>query len=78
MKPIIIRKPKFMRNETVMMTHMNAAEKLIEMSERPNISTDQRIALMNDAFECVKNAAKADGFLSVGDMKKWYKLRTTT
>ena len=78
MKTIIIRKPKFLRDDNGMSTYLNIAKTISKEACRPELTTEQRIALMSQAGECINDAAKAGGFRNVSDMGKWMARQITT
>ena len=71
MKTIIIRKPKFMRNDVGMKDYLNVAGILSKEANRSELTLDQQVTFLKEAGECLNKAAKAGGFFSVGDMHKW-------
>ena len=71
MKTIIIRKPKFMRNDDGMKTYLNVAETISKEACRPELTTEQRFDLLRKVGECMDKAAKAGGFRNINDMGKW-------
>lgn len=71
MKTIIIRKPKFMRNDVAMKTYIGVAATITNEADRPDLTLDQQVDFLKKAGECLNKAAEAGGFLSVGDMQKW-------
>jgi hypothetical protein len=76
MKPIIIRKPKFMRNDGLMLGWMKCAQACTNtMSKTKNL--DEQVKMLKQAGECINNAAKAGGFFSTKDYIKWLKLHDT-
>ena len=78
MKPIIIRKPKFMRSDDIMKLYIDVAEAISKEACRPDLTLEQQFELLKKVGECLNKAAKAGGFRSVGDMCKWIELQTTT
>lgn len=78
MKPIIIRKPKFMRSDDVMETYINIANTISKEACRPELTPDQRVYFLKRVGDCLKKAAKAGGFRNVSDMHKWMELHKTT
>lgn len=77
MKPIIIRKPKFMRSDSVMKTYIDVAATISEEAARPELTPEQQYEFLRKVGECLNKAAKAGGFRNVGDMCKWIELQTT-
>ena len=71
MKTIIIRKPKFMRNDVGMKNYLDVATTITKEANRPELTLDQKVDFLKKAGECLNKAAKAGGFFSVGDMRKW-------
>ena len=71
MKSTIIRKPKFMRSETAMLTYMDVAKTIIKELDRPGLSTTGKYDLLMKLNRCFKGAAKAGGFFSVRDFLRW-------
>ena len=78
MKPIIIRKPKFMRSDSVMRTYIDVAETISKEACRPELTPEQRYDFLKKVGECLNKAAEAGGFRNAGDMHKWMGLQTTT
>ena len=78
MKPIIIRKPKFMRSDGIMKLYIDVAEAISKEACRPDLTLEQQFELLKKVGECLNKAAKAGGFRSVGDMCKWIELQATT
>ena len=78
MKPIIIRKPKFMRSDGIMKLYIDVAEAISKEACRPDLTLEQQFELLKKVGECLNKAAKAGGFRSVGDMCKWIASQTTT
>lgn len=77
MKPIIIRKPKFMRSDNLMKIYIDVAETISKEACRPELTTEQSYYFLKRAGECLNKAAKAGGFRNVGDMHRWMELQTT-
>jgi hypothetical protein len=73
MKPIIIRKPKFMRNDEAMWTYIQVANAIGKEACKPDITLDQQFSLLIKECKCLKKAAKAGGFRNMNDMYKWLK-----
>lgn len=71
MNTIIIRKPKFMRNDDAMKTYLSVAATITKEAARPEMTPDQQVSFLKKAGECLNKAAKAGGFRNVGDMHKW-------
>ena len=72
MTTLVFRKPEFMRSDIAMREYLNVAEAILkEVDKTQNI--DERYYFMTRAFDCIKKAAKAGGFLSVDDLFKWLK-----
>lgn len=76
MKNIIIRKPKFMRSDSVMKTYIDVAETISKEACRPELTPEQRYDFLKRVGECLNKAAKAGGFRNVGDMCKWMELQS--
>lgn len=77
MKPIIIRKPKFMRSDRAMKTYIEVAENISKEACRPELTPEESYELLKIVGECLNEAAKAGGFRNVGDMEKWMKSQIT-
>ena len=77
MKPIIIRKPKFMRSDSVMKTYIDVAESISKEAAKPELTPEQQYELLKKLGECLNKAAEAGGFRNVSDMQKWMELQTT-
>lgn len=77
MKTIIIRKPKFMRNDDVMRTYISVAETISKEACRPERTTEQRFELLSKVSEYMGEAAKAGGFRNISDMCRWMARNTT-
>lgn len=71
MNSIIIRKPKFMRNDAVMWLNLKVAAIIAEQAARPELTTEQQYELLAKISKPLNNAAKAGGFFSVKDFNKW-------
>ena len=78
MKPIIIRKPKFMRSDITMKSYIDVAAVIGKEACRPELNTDQQYELLKKVGECLNKAAEAGGFRNVGEMHKWMELQKTT
>lgn len=78
MKPIIIRKPKFMRSDRVMKTYIDVADTITKEACRPELTPEQRYDFLVQVGVCLNKAAAAGGFISVGDMYKWMESQATT
>lgn len=76
MKTIIIRKPKFMRNDIGMKTYIDVAETISKEACRPELSPEQRYDLLKKVGECLNEAVKAGGFLRTKDFLKWMELHS--
>lgn len=70
-KTIIIRKPKFMRNDDVMKTYINVAKSIAKCMDETECTSDQKYEMLKEVGECINKAAKAGGFLSTKDFNKW-------
>ncbi len=77
MKTIIIRKPKFMRNDVAMKTYIDVANTISNEACRPELTSSQRLELLIKVGECLNEAAKAGGFLNVSDFSKWMGIQAT-
>ena len=77
MKPIIIRKPKFMRNDAGMDAYLFVFKTIEHQLRRPAITPKLRSDLMRKRDECLHKAAKAGGFRNVDDLNKWLKAKAT-
>lgn len=73
MKPIILRKPKFMRDDSAMKMYIDVANTISNEMCRPELTSSQRLELLCEIGNCIRNAAKAGGFRNVGDMHKYLK-----
>lgn len=71
MKPIIIRKPKFMRNDKAMWLQLSIATSIMEVACKPDVTPEHQVDLLKKAGKCLNDAAKAGGFFNVSDMHKW-------
>ena len=73
MKPIIFRKPKFMRSDLAMKTYMQVAESIARMVliHESRMTMDETLEYYCKVGECINKAAKAGGFLSTKDFIKW-------
>lgn len=71
MKTIIFRKPKFMRNESVMQTYIDVANAISKTIDDPKLELDQRYVLSKKMGECLNKAAKAGGFFRTKDFINW-------
>ena len=69
---MIIRKPKFMRDDSVMRTLIDVAAVFSTEACRPEITLEQKVYLLMEAGKCLNRAAKAGGFFSAKDMYKYY------
>lgn len=77
MKPIIIRKPSFMRNDIAMKAYIEVADVISKEACRPDLSPEQRVEFLRICGECVNKAAEAGGFRNAGDMYKWLESQKT-
>ena len=68
---IIIRKPKFMRNEAVMIAYMKCANSFGSVLTSQDVTLDEQYETMKKIGECINEAAKAGGFFSTKDFIKW-------
>jgi hypothetical protein len=73
---IIIRKPKFMRSDIAMQAQLTIANALSELACMPEVTPEERYEYLKKTGECLNKAAKAGGFLNVGDMCKWMELHS--
>lgn len=71
MNSIIIRKPKFMRNDDAMWLHLKVAAIIAEQAAKPGLTTEQQYELLSKVSKPLNYAAKAGGFFSVKDFNKW-------
>lgn len=78
MKPIIIRKPKFMRSDIAMKSYIHVAAVISEEACRPELTTDQQYELLKKVGECLNKASEAGGFQNAGEMYKWMESQQTT
>jgi hypothetical protein len=76
-KPIIIRKPKFMRSEFACAANMLCAKTFMAMSTQSDLTTDERYDLIKKSGECINKAAKAGGFFRTKDFIKWCNANNT-
>lgn len=78
MKPIIIRKPKFMRSDGIMKLYIDVAEAISKEACRPDLTPEQQFELLKKVGECLNKAAKAGGTFSTrNDIKhfcEWLKM----
>lgn len=74
----IIRKPKFMRNDSVMITYIDVARSISEVMCRSELTLDEKYDLMKALGECLNKASKAGGFLSTMDFVKWMNRQINT
>ena len=74
MKKIIIRKPKFMRNDEGMKAYIRVAESISEEVGKAD-SIDEQYCLLKQMGECINEAARAGGFFSTEDFIKWMNLQ---
>lgn len=72
---IIIRKPKFMRNEAVMIACMKCANSFGSVLTSQDVALDEQYETMKKIGECINEAAKAGGFFSTKDFIKWMEKR---
>ena len=70
MKPIIIRKPSFMRNDIAMKTYIKVADIISKEACKPDVSPEERVEFLRQCGECLNKAAEAGGFLNTGDRYK--------
>ena len=78
MKPIIIRKPKFMRSDIGMQAYLDVATTISKEAARPELTPEQQYHFLRRVGECLNKAAKAGGFRNVGDMYKWLESHKNT
>ena len=78
MKPIIIRKPKFMRNDIGMWAYLKTASTISNEACRPELTPEQHYEFLKKAGVCLNKAAEAGGFRNAGDMHKWLESQKTT
>lgn len=71
MKTLIIRKPKFMRDDRAMLMWVNIAELVTKEMDNPELTLDQKFDLLTKLGECFSNAAKVGGFLRRRDFINW-------
>lgn len=71
MTNIIIRKPKFMRSDSVAALYLMIAESMAESLTRPGLSVDEQYDVLKTIGECTNKAAKAAGFFRTKDFIKW-------
>lgn len=71
MKHIIIRKPKFMRNDELMHEWIKIAQNIQKQIKESDTTESQYIDLWNGWWHCIHNAAKAGGFFSKDSFMRW-------
>lgn len=71
MKTPIIRRPKFMRNDHRMTVNLTIAETLRTIMRESDMTLEEQYEMCETIRDCMKKAAKAGGFLSVGDLLRW-------
>lgn len=75
MNTMIIRKPKFMRNDALAKTYLEIAETMVRCTDTPDITTDDRYEMLKKCGEFLNKASKAAGFFRTKDFIKWNETR---
>lgn len=75
MENIIIRKPKFMRDEATMATWVTVAESFSKEMNKPDLTLEMKSDLLVRIGYCLSEAAKAGGFFSTKDFCRWMNKR---
>ena len=78
MKKLILRKPKWMRNDQAMRDMITLAYTIIEPLGITYKSVDEEMWIMAKAGECIKQAAKYGGFFTVEAFIKYMKAHPET
>lgn len=71
MKTPIIRKPKFMRNETAMQVNLTIVGTISTIMRESDLTLDEQYEMLDIIRDCLKKAAKAGGFLNTRDLLRW-------
>ena len=70
MKTIIIRKPKFMRDDNAMRAYIKVYCAMVNSMD-DNASLEDTIDDLSESAKILNKAAKAGGFLSTKDFLRW-------
>lgn len=71
---MIIRKPKFMRNELLMQQMIEAAQDIQrQIGSCEPMMDSQYVDLWDNWWHCIRIAAKAGGFFNLDDFREWTK-----
>lgn len=71
MNTLVLRKPKFMRDDIRMAMHMDTIDMLINKLYDPNLPLGHRYELIKEMNDCIDMAVEAGGFMNVGEFIKW-------
>ena len=78
MKTLIIRKPRFMREDGSMKLYTEIAMGIIEQINRPETPWLERYELMKRLEEHLDKAATSGGFFNTKDFLRWMDEQNTT
>ena len=78
MKPVFIRKPRFMREDGSMKLYTEIAMGIIDQIHRPETTWLERYELMERLKEHLDKAAEAGGFFSTKEFLRWMDSQQTT
>ena len=70
MKTIMLRKPKFMRDEAVMAAYMTVASSMAKEATKTQ-DVEKQYEFLNRAGEYMNKASEAGGFFRTKDFFKW-------
>jgi hypothetical protein len=71
MNTLVLRKPKFMRDDIRMATHMDTIDMLSNKLSNPDLTLGERYELLIEINNCIDMAVEAGGFMNVGEFIKW-------
>lgn len=73
MKNIIIRKPKFMRNDKLMHEWIQIAQNIQKQIKENELMDSLYADLWDSWWNCIRSATKAGGFFNVDSFMEWTK-----
>ena len=68
---IIIRKPKFLRDDEAMALYISIANEAAKVATMDGITLEHKYEMLRQAGKMINMAAKAGGFFSTRDMSRW-------
>ena len=70
-KTLVMRKPKFCRNDVAMRTYIETADVLCMRISGANMPLVEKYEMLKRIDECWEKAAEAGGFFNTNDFLRW-------